>query len=110
MDLSTAVFLGLVAILAINQAAARLEFILRARLAFLCVQALNVGLGCGILVYGLPGWHHAPIVRWVVGLLFLVHTATNGRRFGMFNRARARELASRERDVRREAIERSLES
>lgn len=110
MDLTTGVFLALVAVLAVNQALARIEAVLSLRPVYLSVQAINVGLGLGILVFGLPGWDHAPVVSWVVGPLFLVHVATNYRRRGLLVRALEKERDQAEQQAKRATIAQALGS
>ncbi len=77
MDLSTGVLLGLVALMAINQAMMRVDALFNRDLVFFGVQILNTTVGSAVLIYGLPGFEHIPVVNWMVGLLFVMHVATN---------------------------------
>ncbi len=77
MDRSTSVFLAIIAVLVLNQAVHRLPVLTRLRLLFWSVVCLDVGLAAGAIVFGLPGFQHAPSVSWVVGLLLGLHIVQN---------------------------------
>ncbi|MBT3219712.1 MAG: hypothetical protein HN348_11520 [Proteobacteria bacterium] len=79
MDLNTGVLLALIAFLGVNQSVARVSVLRGIAVLFWGVQLLNVVVSLGVLIFGLPGFDHIPIVSWVVGLLFLVHIAHNTR-------------------------------
>ncbi len=77
MDLSLAVFLGLVAVLACNQAVMRVERIGRIPAVFWGTTLLDLLVGVGVLFFGLPGFEAIPAVTWVIGLVFILHVAQN---------------------------------
>lgn len=74
---SEAVLLGLVLLLALNQVAVRVPFVTQRAWAFWGITALSGVAGLLVLVLGLPGFEHVPPVRFMVGLLFLLHVAQN---------------------------------
>ena len=77
MDLSTSVLLGLVALMAINQFVMRVQSLFERDLVFFSVQIINTTVGSAVLINGLPGFGHIPAISWMVGLLFVLHVATN---------------------------------
>lgn len=77
MELSESVLLGVITVLALNQAAVRLPAVYERPWAFWLVNLIDLVAGLGILIFGLPGFDHAPPVRFVVGLLFLMHIGQN---------------------------------
>ena len=77
MDLSTSVLLGLVALMAINQFMMRVDSLFERDWVFFSVQILNTTVGSAVLIKGLPGFAHIPEISWMVGLLFVLHVATN---------------------------------
>jgi len=77
MDHQTTVLLVLVALLSANQVVCRIP-VLRDRFwPFWTMQLVDLVVGTGVLVFGVPGFDHAPPVRYVVGLMFFLHIATN---------------------------------
>lgn len=93
MDLSTTVLLALVAMLGLNQALMRIPALERRSLVFWPLQFLDLAVGIGVLVLGLPGYGHAPAISWVVGLLFIMHVAQNLKiRSDRQNRARRADI------------------
>ena len=77
MDLNTSVLLALIGMLALNQALMRIPSLEQRATVFWPLQVVDLVVGCGVLLFGLPGFGHAPAVRWVVGLLFIMHVAQN---------------------------------
>lgn len=77
MDLGTRTLLLIVAILGINQAAMRIERFQGDDRVYWTVQAVDLVLATGIIVFGLPGFEHLPAVSIVVGLVFVMHVAQN---------------------------------
>jgi len=77
MDLPTTVLLALVTMLALNQVVVRIESLEKREYVFWPLQFIDLLAGCGILIFGLPGFSNAPAISWVVGLLFIMHVAQN---------------------------------
>ena len=77
MDLSTTVLLALIGMLGLNQALMRIGSLEKRPYVFWPLQIMDLVVGCGVLLVGLPGFDHAPAIRWVVGLLFIMHVAQN---------------------------------
>lgn len=77
MDLATWTILGLVALLSVNQAVMHVPAVRDRAWAFWTVNLVDLLAGLGVLVFGLPGYEHVPPVRWIVGLLFILHVAQN---------------------------------
>lgn len=77
MDLNTAVLIGVVSVLALNQVVMRVGDLYRINPVFYGLWLLDLGVGSLILWFGLPGFEHLLPVSWVVGLMFFVHAAQN---------------------------------
>lgn len=77
MDLDTTMFLALVALIACNQLVARVPVFRDHPAVFWGMQFTDVAAGTAVLIFGLPGFGHFPPVRYVVGLMFFLHIATN---------------------------------
>lgn len=77
MDLSTAVLFALVALIGVNQVVVRSRLARDHSRVFWGVTVLDLLVGIGVLVLGLPGFEAMPAVSWVVGLLFVMHVAQN---------------------------------
>lgn len=102
MDLSTGLLFAVVAVLAINQAAMRVERLRGDDRVYWAVQIIDLVMASVVILFGLPGFEAFPAVPVVVGLLFLLHVAQN------YN-ARAKDRAS-ERAEERAAIEAEAEA
>jgi len=77
MDYETTVLLSLVGVLALNQGVMRIGSLYRIQAVFYGLILVDLGVGSGVLWFGLPGFEAFPPVSWVVGLLFFVHSAQN---------------------------------
>jgi len=77
MDTSSAVLFGLVAIIGINQVAVRTRLARDRSAVFWGLTFIDLIAGIVVLVLGLPGFEHVPVVSWVVGLLLVMHVAQN---------------------------------
>ncbi len=77
MDTSSAVLFGLVAIIGINQVAVRTRLARDRSAVFWSLTFIDLVAGVLVLVLGLPGFAHVPVVSWVVGLLLVMHVAQN---------------------------------
>lgn len=110
MDLATWVLFGVIGVMVCNQLVMRLGA-LRSRVAvFWSMQALNVGTGSAILLYGLPGFEPWPAVAWVIGLLFFLRAVQNTNARAKWLRAVAKEVEAEQRAAVREALRRAAES
>jgi hypothetical protein len=99
VDLSTTVLFALVAMLGFNQLLMRIPALESRSLLFWPLQVLNLVLGVGVLVMGLPGFEHAPAINWIVGLLFIMHVAQNLRiRSDREHRSRRAEIDAMKRE------------
>ena len=95
MDLSTGLLLAVVAVLALNQAAMRVERLRNDDRVYWAVQFIDLVMASAIILFGLPGFESFPAVPIVVGLLFVFHVAQN------YN-ARAQDMAEDRADERAE--------
>ena len=77
MDLSTGLLLGVVAVLAINQAVMRIDRLREDDRVYWAVQFLDLAVASAVILLGLPGFEPFPAVSVVVGLLFVLHVAQN---------------------------------
>ena len=77
MDFETTVLFVIVGLLGANQAVSRLPALRDRSPVFWGMQFVNLGVGTSVLVFGLPGFEHFPPIRYVVGLMFFLHIATN---------------------------------
>ncbi len=77
MDVGTSALFLVVSVLATNQLVMRARVLYVHDAVFWSLEGLNIACGLFILVRGLPGFHHAPAVGFVVGLLFVLHAAQN---------------------------------
>ncbi len=103
MDTSTGVLFGLVALIGANQLIMRTSWARDQDWVFWSVTIGNIVVGGGVLVFGLPGFMHAPAVSWVVGLLLVAHSAQN-----LFLRAQWRQAEFAEARAEREAERRRM--
>ena len=100
MDVSTAVIFGLVALIGANQVLVRLPWVREDPRLFWSINIVDLGVGVAVLALGLPGYGHAPVVGWVVGLLLVMHVAQNLHLKGQWQQE-ARDAAKRQRDLER---------
>jgi hypothetical protein len=77
MDLSTAILFTLVAVIGANQVLVRSRYARESPRVFWTLTIGDLFLGVMVLIFGLPGFERTPVVGWVVGLLFVMHTAQN---------------------------------
>ena len=105
MDLATSAFLGLVAVMAVNQLVMRIGGLKSRPAIFYSMQLLNLVTGSAVIWFGMPGFTDLPIVGWMIGLLFLLRIVQN-------NAARVEYLRERKADdgaeERREQIRNAL--
>lgn len=98
MDWGTAVFFGVVIVIAANQLVMRIAALRRSPWFFWGVQILNIAVGSTVIVFGLPGFTDFWFVQYILGLLIFFHVIQN-------NMARVSFLR-REREERIEALRR----
>ncbi len=77
MDQDTYALFAVVVALGLNFLLMRIAFQRGMVWLMLVLQVLQVTIGFGVIIYGLPGFEHAPAVKWVVGLVFILHAADN---------------------------------
>lgn len=77
MDVGTAVLLGIIGLMGMNQAVMRQENLARIPFIFWGVQLLDLAIASAILYFGLPGFEHLPIISVFVALVFAFHVAQN---------------------------------
>ena len=94
MDYATTVLLGVVALIAVNQAMMRLGALKGRAWFFWAIQVVNIVTGSLLIWFGLPGIESIWSVSYVVALLFFFRTVqnTNGRALWL----RERQVASSE--------------
>lgn len=82
MDFSTAVLFAVAALLGANQVVFRIPGWERRRFVFWAVQLVNLSAAVMVLIWGLPGFEQtaAVAVKWVLGLLLVLHIITNNQR------------------------------
>ena len=82
MDPSTLILFAVAALLGVNHLVFRIPGWHRWRSVFWMVQLLNLGTAVYVLVWGLPGFEEtaAVAVKWVLGLLLILHIVTNNQR------------------------------
>jgi hypothetical protein len=102
MDPATLAILGIVAVMALNHLSMYLGALKGPRGLFLALQAINLGVACAVIWYGLPGFEHLDrpgvpmgrVVAWFLGLVLVLRTVQN-------TQARAAWLRERLADRRR---------
>ena len=77
MDLGTLVLFGVILVMALNQAAMRVERLAADDRVYFAVQFIDIGVAAGLILFGMPGMEAFPAVPVVLGLLFLMHVAQN---------------------------------
>lgn len=75
MDLSTAVMFGFVSLIALNYTIPRVDAVRRYPALFWGINGLNAAAAVGLLLFG--GGVVQPIVRFLIGLVLLMHLAQN---------------------------------
>lgn len=75
--LDNAVLAGLVALIAVNYVVPRTSLARRYPSLFWAINGLDLAVGLGALLFGVPGFDGKPVVRFMVGLLVLLHLAQN---------------------------------
>jgi hypothetical protein len=82
MDFSSAVLFAIAALLGANQVVFRIPGWEHRRIVFWGVQLLNLCAAVMVLIWGLPGFEQtvAEAVKWVLGLLLVLHIITNNQR------------------------------
>lgn len=62
---------------------------------FRVLQASQILLGIGILLFGVPGIDGVPVARWLLGMLFLSHAMRNVQRRRLATQPEEEELVGR---------------
>lgn len=104
MDLNTAILLGVIGLMGVNQLVMRFGALYAHAALFWSMQAINLGAGIALIVFGLPGLERFPVVAWLIALLFFFRTVQN-------NNLRAtwlRETQKAERDRRTREVKQAL--
>ena len=109
MDLSTWVLFGVIGVMACNQLVMRLGALRSRAMIFWLMQALNVGTGSAILLWGLPGFEPWPAVSWVIGLLFFFRAIQNTNARAKWLRTAARDRDEDKHEAVRQALRRAAE-
>ncbi|MBX2803226.1 MAG: hypothetical protein KTR31_36435 [Myxococcales bacterium] len=109
MDQSNWVLFGLVALIGANQLLVRMPVVRSQPLAFWALNVVDLVVGGLVLGFGLPGYDHAPIVSWVVGLLLVLHVAQNLQLRSSWEQEKRKE-AQAERDAERKARRQAREA
>ena len=77
MDTSTGILLSVALLLGLNNAVTRIPFLRERAALFWTTQLLDLGACLLLLIWGIPGFQHMPAISYMLGLLFLLHVATN---------------------------------
>lgn len=77
MDVTNAVMFGFVGLLALNYTVPRVEAIRRHPPLFWGINTLNAVAAIVLLLFGVPGYDGHPLVRFLIGLVILMHLAQN---------------------------------
>jgi uncharacterized membrane protein len=75
MDLSAAVMFGFVGLIALNYTVPRVDAVRHYPALFWAINGLNAAAAVGLLLFG--GGLVQPIVRFMIGLVLLMHLAQN---------------------------------
>lgn len=85
------IFMGLVALLALNQFVIRTKQWEQRLWLFWILQLSSVLFGSWVLIWGIPEFKgQLNVINWLVGLLFYYHAARNYIRFQAFQRKEIR--------------------
>jgi uncharacterized membrane protein len=103
VDLSTAIVLGLAALIGSNQVLVRVPQVRRIGWLFWGLCIVDLVVGCAVLIGGLPGYEAFPAINWVVGLLLVMHVALNLQLRAQWEQEARRE-AQDARDVERQRM------
>jgi fatty acid desaturase len=68
-----------VSALGTNQLVMRAPGLYESTVIFWLLEALLAAFALFLMVRGLPGFHHLPVVAWVIALLFVAHLVQNYR-------------------------------
>ena len=68
---------ALVALIAVNYVVPRTAIARSHPWVFWAINGLDLAVGLGALLFGVPGFEGKPLVRFMVGLLVLLHLAQN---------------------------------
>ena len=109
MDLSTGVLLGVVAVMGANQVLMRVASLRGVSALFWLLQAVNLAVACGVLLYGMPGFEHVPAIKWMIGLLFLWRTIQNNGLHAQYQREQRAAQREEARDAAARQWEEALE-
>jgi uncharacterized protein YhhL (DUF1145 family) len=77
VDVGNWVVIGLVGLVAINYLVPRIELVRRVPALFWAINVIDLVVGLAVLLFGVPGFESHPIVRFMIGLLVLMHLAQN---------------------------------
>lgn len=75
--LDNLVLAGLVGLIALNYVVPRTTLARRHPWVFWAINGLDLAVGLCALLFGVPGFETKPLVRFMVGLLVLLHLAQN---------------------------------
>jgi len=81
MDPSTTILFAVAALLGLNHVVFRIPGWEYRRTIFWTLQLLNLGAATAILAFGVPGFDGVETpIKWVLGLLLILHIITNNQR------------------------------
>jgi len=101
VDLNVIAILVVVGVMAVNQLVMRVGGLYARAMIFYGLQAVNVIMGTGLILWGLPGFEQWPVVSWIIGLLFFFRTVQNNNLRARWLRERLlEEREQREREIR----------
>lgn len=95
----------LVGLIALNYVIVRTPYARRYPAVFWTINALDLAVAVGVLLFGLPGFSNTPMVRLMVGLLVGLHLAQNFQAKSRWDAEDRRELLDAE-AAERAALER----
>jgi hypothetical protein len=68
---------AVVALIVANYAVTRTQLGRRMPMFFWLINGLDLAAGLGVLIFGVPGFEHSTTIRFVLGLVVLMHLAQN---------------------------------
>jgi hypothetical protein len=91
-----------VALIAANYLITRTQLGRRLPMLFWLINGLDLAAGLGVLLFGVPGFEHSTTIRFVLGLVVLMHLAQNFHAKTRWD-AEERERRLEEEDIRRDS-------
>jgi hypothetical protein len=101
VDIGVIAILAVVGAMAVNQLVMRVGALYARAALFYSLQLVNVILGTGLILWGLPGFEQWPVVSWIIALLFFFRTVQNNNmRARWLREEQLKERDRREREIR----------